>query len=674
MAMYNWHFEIDTDNIAWLHADMHNSGANVLSPAMLEELDRQLLELSQHNPAGLALLSDKRSGFFAGADIKAFAGLRDRHAAEHLIRQAHEVFARLAALPFPSVALIHGFCLGGGLELALACDYRVASDAGDTRLGFPETRLGIFPAFAGTLRATALVGHLNALQMMLSNRSLDGREAQEIGLVDAVAPPGQLQAAARRLLTKRPPRHRPPLLQRLAGAPLVRSGVTALLRHELGKKVSADHYPAPYALLDHWNTSAGNPQHMAISEQQEVARLLTGDNAQNLVRVFMLQNMLKSQKGDPSFKPAHVHVVGGGLLGGDIAAWCALQGLSVSLREQQPARLADAVARAHRLFSSRLGECREAREAMQRVQPHDCTAALPPAEIVIEAIDGDAGARQELLATLEAQLGSDTLLVTTASRMPLASLAEKLQNPARLVGLHFLSPVADSTLLEVASLEASDSAMIDRALAFSRRIARLPLLVRGSPGYLVDRVLLPYLVEAMLLLEEGVPAAVVDHAAVAFGMSSGPLELADDIGLDSVTTLVEELGDALAVEAPRRRLAALVDTGKLGRCSGAGFHSYEQGKAVSARAPRGPVDAGLSRRLLAPLLNAAVACLREGVAADADSVDAGLIFGAGFPPFRGGPLRYIEEYGRERMLQELRQLQQSHGERFRPDQGWLLEW
>jgi 3-hydroxyacyl-CoA dehydrogenase/enoyl-CoA hydratase/3-hydroxybutyryl-CoA epimerase len=258
--------------------------------------------------------------------------------------------------------------------------------------------------------------------------------------------------------------------------------------------------------------------------------------------------------------------------------------------------------------------------------------------------------------------------------MPLASLAEKLQNPARLVGLHFLNPVTDSALLEVASMEFSDSAMIDRALAFSRRIARLPLLVRGSPGYLVERVLLPYLVEAMLLLDEGVPAAVVDHAAVDFGMSCGPLELADDIGLDGVTSLAEGLGESLAVEAPRR-LAALVDAGRLGRYSGAGFHRYEQGKAVGARPPpRGPVAAGLSRRLLAPLLNAAVACLREGVVADADSVDAALIFGAGFPPFRGGPLRYIEEYGRERVLRELRQLQQLHGERFRPDQGWSLAW
>ena len=636
---------------------------------MLEELDHQLLSISQHNPVGLVMLSDKKSGFIAGADVKAFAGMTDRHEAEQLIHHAHEILDHLQKLPFPSVALIHGFCLGGGLELALACSYRIASDDADVRIGFPETRLGIFPGFAGTVRSTALIGHLNALQLMLTNRNLNGRQAKKIGLVDEVVPTRQFKSAARYLIHNRPHRRRPPLLQRVAGVSLIRSGITAWLKHQVNKKVSIDHYPAPNALLDHWNTSAGNPQQMALSEQQEVARLLTGETAQNLIRVFLLQNRLKAQKGDPGFKPSHVHVVGGGLMGGDIAAWCSLKGFSVTLQDQSPEMLSRATGRAQQLFSKLLRDKLKVRDAMDRLIPDHLARGVPRADVVIEAIYEDAGAKQALYQQLEPRMKSDAVLATNTSSIPLERLAEKLQDPGRLVGLHFFNPVAKMPLLEIVTMAGTDAAVIERALAFSKRISKLPLLVKSSPGFLVNRVLLPYLMEAMQLHKEGVPAAVIDKAATQFGMPMGPIELADTVGLDICKSVAEKMGDTLSIEVPEE-LIHMVDSGKLGRKSGEGFYRYEKGKAVKQETSQ-PVDQMLADRLIGRLLNEAVATLSEGVVEDVDAVDAGIIFGTGFAPFRGGPMHYIKHYGRENMLEKLQQLEQQYGERFKPDSGWV---
>lgn len=667
--MNNWYFEIDQENIAWLHVDMQDSGANILSTEMLEELDHQLLSVSQHNPTGVVILSDKNSGFIAGADVKAFAGVTDQHVAEQLMHRAQEIFDKLENLPFPSVALIHGFCLGGGLELSLACTYRVASDDADVRIGFPETRLGIFPGFAGTLRSTALCGHLNALQLMLTCRNLNGKQAKKIGLVDEVAPIRQFKSAARFLIYNRPQRRRPPLLQRLAGAPLIRSGVTAWLKRQLSKKVSIEHYPAPYALLDHWNTSAGNPQQMALSEQQEVARLLTGETAQNLIRVFQLQNRLKAQKGDPGFKPSHVHVVGGGLMGGDIAAWCSLSGLTVTLQDQSPEMLSRAIGRAQALFSKRLHDKLKVRDAMDRLIPDHLARGAPRADVVIEAIYEDTEAKQALYQQLEPRMKSDAVLATNTSSIPLEKLAEKLQDPGRLVGMHFFNPVAKMPLLEIVTMACTNASVIERALAFSKRISKHPLLVKSSPGFLVNRVLLPYLMEAMQLHKEGVPATVIDRAAKEFGMPMGPIELADTVGLDICQSVAEKMGDTLAIEVPEE-LIRMVDSGKLGRKSGEGFYRYDKGKAVKQENSQA-VDEVLADRLIGRLLNEAVATLREGVIADADDLDAGIIFGTGFAPFRGGPMHYIEHFGRRTMLEKLQRLEQQHGSRFKPDAGWL---
>jgi 3-hydroxyacyl-CoA dehydrogenase / enoyl-CoA hydratase / 3-hydroxybutyryl-CoA epimerase len=664
-----FHTRRDADDIVWLHLDNPDSRANVLAPALLEAFDASLAELEQSTPRGLVVLSDKPSGFIAGADVRAFAGIDAGRARTHM-KRVHEILHRLESLPFPTVALIHGYCLGGGLELALACRYRVARDEPSTRLGFPEVRLGIFPGFGGTVRSLRTLGHLRALDLMLSGRTVSARAARRVGLVDLAVPERHWRAAARHLLIDQPPRQRPPLIQRLAGTAPLRPLVAAALRRRVARKAPAEHYPAPYALIRHWRRHAGSPARMYAREADTVARLLTTDTAQNLIRVFMLQERLKAQ-GDPSaFVPRRVHVVGGGVMGGDIAAWCALRGLHVTLQDRAPEHLTRAVQRAHRLFRDRLGDRYAVQAAVDRLMPDHLGVGVRRADVVIEAIYEDVDAKRALFLDLERHLKPDAVLATNTSSIPLQVLGEGLQRPERLVGLHFFNPVARMQLVEVVSHSGTDPHMAARAAAFTRHIDRLPLPVNSSPGFLVNRVLMPYLLEAMELLEEGVPAPVIDRAAVQFGMPVGPIELADTVGLEICLSVAEKMAEAGHGEVPgplRERVAA----GDLGRKSGRGFYPWRGDHAAKphvAASYRPPAD--LTDRLILRLVNEAVACLREGVVHDPDLLDAGVIFGTGFAPFRGGPLHYARLRGGRWARNRLQQLEKEHGPQFHADDGW----
>ena len=350
----NYHWEMDRDGIAWLAIDKTDTAANVLDESMLEELNEVIIGIAQNHPQGLVIHSAKTAGFVAGADVKAFAGIRDAQAAENYIRRVHEILQRIESLAFPTLAMIHGYCLGGGLELALACDYRVARDDPDTRIGFPEVRLGIFPGFGGTVRGIRAIGPLKALPLILSGRTLDGRRAARLGLVDQAVPGRQLRNAARLLIQQQPTPRRTGLLQRLPGILPLRPLVAAYMQRQLRSKIQPGHYPAPYALLRHWMKHGGNARALYASEAREVARLLTSDTAQQLIRVFLLQERLKGLGDRKTFTPRHVHVVGGGVMGGDIAAWCALRGMRVTLQDRAPEMLGNAMSRAHKLFERRL--------------------------------------------------------------------------------------------------------------------------------------------------------------------------------------------------------------------------------------------------------------------------------------------------------------------------------
>jgi 3-hydroxyacyl-CoA dehydrogenase/enoyl-CoA hydratase/3-hydroxybutyryl-CoA epimerase len=661
----------DEQGIAWLHFDHADSPINILSQELLEELASVLDELEADTPRGLIILSDKTGGFIAGADVSSFKSGLQRGDAQVHIRQVHALFERLAKLPLPTLALIHGFCLGGGLELALCCDYRVARDDEATRLAFPEVRLGIFPGYGGTLRSIECIGALPAMKLMLSGRSVSGRQALKLGLVDRAVPDRQLEQNAIDMIQHRPTPQRASWQRRLLNTLPARHLLAPLLARQTAHHAKPQHYPAPYALIDHWKAHGGNADALLDSEASEVSRLLTGETAQNLIRVFFLQERLKSLGGSLDFKPQHLHVVGGGIMGGDIAAWCALKGLRVTLQDRQSRFLSQAVARAHQLFERKLGSKRPVRAAMDRLTPDPKGYGIGRADVAIEAIYEDLEAKQQLLHDLQQQLRPDAIMATNTSSIPLEQITQALDSPQRLIGLHFFNPVAKMRLVEVVRGEATDPTLIDLGAAFVRRIDRLPLPVSSSPGFLVNRILMPYLLESISLLHEGVPAPAIDRAAVDFGMPMGPIELADTVGLDVCLAVAKRLAPLFDLAIPQLLEKRVVEEKNLGKKSGQGFYSYEKGRIRREKIPRGfQAPADLADRMILRLLNESVACLREGVVEDADLLDAGVIFGTGYAPFLGGPLHTIRRGGLEQQQRRLEALERQHGDRFHPDSGW----
>ena len=666
----NWRLELDEARIAWLYADKADASANVLSREVLEELHFIIDHIAAERPQGLIILSAKQNGFIAGADVKEFTAIHDYDQALELISRGQSILDRIEKLTFPTVAMIHGFCLGGGMELALACRYRVAEDDPRTRLGLPEVRLGIHPGFGGTVRLPPLIGAPAAMDLMLSGRTVDARRAQRMGLVDYAVPLRQLRRAALALVQENPAPHQPKFLARLSNNALVRPVLASVMRKKTAEKANPEHYPAPFAVIDLWASHGGDRQRMMLEEGRSVARLLCGDTAQNLVRVFLLQERLKSLGRGGDFAPRRVHVIGAGVMGGDIAAWCALRGLQVTVQDRNPESLGRVTKRAYDLYKKRLKVPRLVQAAMDRLMPDAKGAGLARADVVIEAIFEDIDAKQNLYREIEPIIRPDALLATNTSSIPLETLSEALAQPGRLVGVHFFNPVAQMQLVEIVSSAVTSAEVAKQAAAFVRHIDRLPLPVKSSPGFLVNRVLMPYLLEAVALESEGVPATVIDQAATQFGMPMGPILLADTVGLDICLSVAEILSKQLHGTVPDR-LRELVAAGRLGRKSGQGFYTYKDGKPDTAKPGkdyRGPAD--VTDRLMFRYFNEAMACLREGVVADADLLDAGMIFGTGFAPFLGGPMHYVQSTGPTRGQQRLQELELAYGDRFHPDAFW----
>ena len=639
----HWQIERDSEGIAWLSIDRQGESTNTLGEEVIAELAEILDTLTKNIPTGVVLRSAKKSGFIAGADIREFSDFTEARAVTVKVREAHSIFAKLENLPYPTVAAIEGFCLGGGLELALCCDYLIARDRDDTRIGLPEVNLGIFPGFGGTVRLSERVGGLQGIPLMLTGRMLRAKAARGAGVIDQViGRHDSLHWHARKAILQKRKSRGPGLLAKLSNSGVVRPILAGLMTKKTAEKANPEHYPAPFLLIDNWKKYRGNRQAMFDAEADGIGELMVGDTATSLRRVFNLMESMKALGKETDYKVRRVHVVGAGVMGGDIAAWCVAQGMEVTLQDRELKYIEPALKRAKKLFRRRLKTKAASGAAAARLIADVEGKGVSRADVVIEAIFEDVDAKHALYKDLEPRMKADAVLATNTSAIPLETLAAVLEKPERFIGLHFFNPVAKMPLVEVVRGEKSDELSLQRGAAFCGQINRFPLPVKSSPGFLVNRVLAPYLMEAMRCHVEGIDKQTIDAAAKQFGMPMGPVELADIVGLDVCMKVAETLAQG-NVENERKLLESKISQGKLGKKSGEGFYVWKKGKPERQKSAASKDELEkLAQRLLKPFLDECLSCRDDGIVADEDLLDAGIIFGTGFAPFRGGPMHYLQ--------------------------------
>ncbi len=670
LRFQHWQTELRPDGVLVLSFDKAGTPVNTFSQDVLIELDALLERLALDPPKALVLRSAKTSGFIAGADIKEFQTFDQKGTVGDAIRRGQQTFQRLAEMPFPTVAAIHGFCMGGGTEISLACRYRVASSDPSTRIGLPEVKLGIYPGWGGSVRLPRLIGAPAAFDMMLTGRTLSASAARANGLVDKVTDASTLIDVAAALALRGTQR---PFKQRLLGWATntlpARKLLAPMLTKQVARKAPKAHYPAPYALINTWANSGGGIQSRLSAERKSVVKLASTPTARNLIRVFFLQERLKGL-GGKDHGITHVHVVGAGVMGGDIAAWSAYKGFEVTLQDREQRFIDGALTRAQELFAKRVKDDSKRPAVAARLKGDLAGDGVPAADLVIEAIIENPEAKRELYASVEPRLKPDALLTTNTSSIPLTELREHIARPAQFAGLHYFNPVALMPLVEIIRHDTMAAQTEQRLAAFCKAIDKLPVPVAGTPGFLVNRVLFPYMLEAATAFAEGIPGPAIDKAAVKFGMPMGPIELIDTVGLDVAAGVGAELAPFLGLPIPAA-LSSPPQPGQRGKKDGQGLYKWENGKAVKPELPKDyQVPSDLEDRLILPLLNEAVACLHDGVVTDADLLDAGVIFGTGFAPFRGGPIQYVREAGADALLARLQTLHARYGDRFAPRPGW----
>jgi 3-hydroxyacyl-CoA dehydrogenase/enoyl-CoA hydratase/3-hydroxybutyryl-CoA epimerase len=683
--------------IVHLVMDHGSRRVNVIDVEALDDLGRALDEVAAvPGLEGVILASGKAGSFIAGADVQAIGAITDRDQVLHLIRKAHAAFGRLAALPVPTVAAIDGPCLGGGLELALACDSRIASEEARTQIGLPEVLLGIYPGFGGTQRLPRLVGLASALDLILTGRSLDGKRAERMGLVARAVPAAWLlEHAERRLedIAKRPPgRRRDAFRARgfgdwlLNATPFGKALALSQARSATRAR-TAGQYPAPLAAIEVMERTLHLPIEAGLQiEAARVADLVVGPVCKNLVRIFELSEAAKKEQvgSDPSFQPKpveHLALVGAGVMGGGIAELASRHGIRVRMRDVNPEALSRALQTVRSVMDERGRRrripARERDAQLARILPTLDASGFATAGFALEAVVEDHEIKRRVFAELEVRVREDCVLATNTSSLSVDELAKGLARPERLCGFHFFNPVHRMPLVEVVrGARTSDRALVT-AVALARRLGKTPVVVKDSPGFVVNRILMPYLREATWLLEEGYAVTDVDAAMRRFGMPMGPFEVVDEVGLD----VAQKVAGVLSQAFPGRMSASpelekLVAAGRLGKKNGLGFYRHRGRRRVADPALRQVLGLTrqrnpqtlefLSERLVLVMINEAARCLEEGVVPDAGKLDLAMIFGAGFPPFRGGLLRYADAFGLAKAEQRLIALRAEKGERFEP--------
>ncbi|HYM81702.1 MAG TPA: 3-hydroxyacyl-CoA dehydrogenase NAD-binding domain-containing protein [Candidatus Limnocylindria bacterium] len=685
------------DGIVHLVIDHPVRKVNVLDEAALSDLETALGELeAQPSLPGVVVTSGKSGSFVAGADIEAIGALTDRAQVIALIRRAHAAFNRLAALPFPTVAAIDGVCLGGGAELVLACDSRIASLEPRTQIGFPEVQLGIFPGFGGSQRLPRLIGLPAALDLILTGRSLDARRAERVGLIARAVPAAWLLERAHehvgRLAAR--PRGRRRDAYRPRGLPAWFLGRTptgrSIVFRQARKQVltrTGTHYPAPHAALDVIQRTYGRPLTPGLAiEAERVADLLIGPVCKNLVRLFWLSERAKkdSPVSDPGLQARSVRTLllaGAGVMGGGIAELASRNGIEVRLRDLKP----EAITRALRTAESLIDERGRRRRSPQRERDAQLARILPTLELsgvgradfVMEAVVEDLDVKRRVFAEIEVRARGDAVLATNTSSLSVDAIAGGLARPERLCGFHFFNPVHRMPLVEVVRGAATSDQTLLTAVVLARRLGKTPVVVADAPGFVVNRILMPYLREALALLEEGFVMTDIDAAMRRFGMPMGPFEVVDEVGLDVANKVAAVLGRAFPERvAPAPALERLIAAGRLGRKNGLGFYRHQGGRHQpdprvrvligTTRQRRAPSLELLSERMVLAMINEAALCLEQRVVADAGHVDLAMVFGAGFPPFRGGVLRHADTLGLPQVAARLTALRAEKGDRFKP--------
>jgi 3-hydroxyacyl-CoA dehydrogenase/enoyl-CoA hydratase/3-hydroxybutyryl-CoA epimerase len=648
-ALKDWRFSVDLESIAWAIFDREGERQNSLGRRPLEELMAIVDKVEQgardKSIRGLAILSGKEKGFIVGADVREFDGLTSEQQVIGALQPVKAMLDRIEKMPIPVVCGIHGYCLGGGLELALACHWRIATRDDATRVGFPEIKLGIFPGFNGTVRSIRQIGALAAMQMMLTGAMRRATVARRVGLIDElVARSSTLRWAARKAILSRRKSKRAGGWKPLLRYWPARGYLASNLRAETKKKVREEHYPAPFRLIELFEMHAANLNAMKAAETDAFAPLMVSETSHNLRRVFKLSELLKSQAPKQlEFKPLRVHVIGAGVMGADIAGWCAAAGIEVYLEDLSEEQIKKGIEAQKRLFSRKFKTKAQRAAGQARLIADPQGVNIARADVVVEAVVENLETKQKVLQAVEKKLKPGAILATNTSSIMIEEIAKPLLDPGRLIGIHFFNPVAQMPLVEVIKGISSRNAEVEKGCAFVTAIDKFPLIVKSCPGFLVNRVLAPYMTSAMQRLEKGEAKENIDEAARVFGMPMGPIELADTVGLD----VCAHVGKILGHSATGSKLDRLVSAGKLGKKSGAGFYDWKDGKPIKGETTLDKAELErLGRELVDPLIAECERARDETIVADSDLVDAGVVFGAGFAPFRGGPLHFKSAEGK----------------------------
>jgi len=666
--------EYDADGIAWVVFDDPDSKVNVLGVEQMQRLDAMLDDLSKRKPKAVIFISAKPNIFLAGADINELEKIRDASHGEQLSREGHRIFAKFEALGVPTVAAIDGACLGGGCELALACRYRVASDDPKTQIGLPETQLGIIPGWGGSQRLPRLIGLPAALDIICAGKRLGADKARRIGLVDAAVPTVVLRETAKQF----------GLGQRRAKRKFVKWQNTWPMRpiacRMARKRVLARtkaQYPAPMRAIDAMEEGLKGSLDDGLQNEASIFGVVSMTApCKNLLRVFFLRERYSKlvfeaeQAGRTTPVSTRVAtapvqkvgVLGAGVMGAGIAQWCSARGLTVRLKDIRAEFVAAGIRRIAAVYREGVKRRKvsrlDAEHGFGRVHPTTEYTGFGDCDIVIEAVLEKIEVKRQAFAELIPQLRNDCIIASNTSAIPIDELAEASERPKRFVGIHFFNPVHKMPLVEIVRGTKTAPEVVAAAVEFAKKLKKIPIVVKGSPGFLVNRLLLPYLNEAGKLLGEGVSVEAIDEAMVEFGMPMGPLRLLDEVGIDVAYDVAHELAEAFKermVVAPV--LKQVHEMGLKGRKGGVGFYIYK-GKdervnrrvAKLWRKPRGervtpPPAQEIQRRLIRVMIEEARLCLSEGVVATEDDIDTGMIFGTGFPPFRGGLVKYARDSG-----------------------------